>query len=569
LRRLAAILAADVVGYSRLMGVDEAGTLARLNRLRSERIEPLIASHHGRIFKVMGDGILVEFASVVDAVACAAAWQRGATGDDLCFRIGINIGDVIVEGEDIHGNGVNVAARLEGLADPGGICLSGSVHDEVRGKLDLAFEDMGPQQVKNIADPVRAWRVAGTTGPKPAPTRPPAAHTGKPSIAVLPLDNMSPGAAQDGFADGLTEDIITALSRTNHFNVTARNSSFAWKGKSPDIRDVARTLGVAYVLEGSVRQGGGRARITVQLIEAVSGTHVWADRYDRPLDDEFAVQDEIAQRVSSILMERVWQAAARNTVHKPRDEFGLYDHIYRGLEYLHRLDPVAMVEAREHYRAALALDPENDLVHIGLGFSYTISAFWSDPDDRFLARAHQHGLKLAELAPSSAQTWRLLSRTYCGMGRWDEGWSCVQRALTLDPNDGDIIANRGVFHIFNGEPEEGARWIDKVLALHADTPQTVDIMYYWKALAAFTAGDYTAALALLTRVSGHDFIRSELLAACHARLGQAGEAQAQAAAVLERFPGFRLAEVRFWRAFRNEADRKHLYGALRDAGLPD
>ncbi len=566
-RRLAAILAADIVGYSRLMAADEAGTLARVSQLRKEQLEPLIERHRGRVFKLMGDGILVEFASVVDAVSCAIAWQSSLTGEDLLFRIGVNLGDVMVEDGDIYGNGVNVAARLEAIADPGSICLSGNVYDEVRGKLDIAVEDMGAQTVKNIDMPVRTFRVVLHSAKRPEKSQTATANSNKPAIAVLPLNNMSSG--DDGFADGLTEDIITALSRSYGFDVTARNSTFAYKGKSPDIREVARALGVNYVLEGSVRQGSGRARITVQLIEAASGNHVWAERYDRPLDDEFAVQDEIAQRVSSILMERIWQDIARNITKKRRQDYSVYDHIFRGLELLHQLDPVAMVEAEEFFQAALDIDPNLVLGNLGMGFCFATQSFWSDPDNALLAKAHRHGLRLAQIAPDSAQTWRLLSRTYSGLGQWDEAWSCVRRALSLDPNDGDIIGNRGVFHIFNGEPDEAVEWLDKVLELHADTPQTVDIMQYWKALALFTAMDYAAAVTVLRNVSGHDFIKAELLAACLARLGQLDDALDQSRFVLEVYPTFRLSDVRLWKSFRRESDRQNLLYALREAGLPD
>ena len=412
-RRLAAILAADVVGYSHLMGADEVGTLERLTRLRMERIEPLIATHRGRVFKLMGDGILAEFASVVDAVSCAVAWQRGVAVEDLRFRIGINLGDVIAEDGDIYGNGVNVAARLESLSDPGGICLSGNVHDEVRDKLDLAFQNMGAQTVKNIAEPVRAYRIVLDAAAPAKTPRPMTPHSGKPALAVLPFNNMSGEASQEGFADGITEDIITALSRSYAFDVTARTSTFAYKGKSPDIRDVARALGVGYVLEGSVRRSGSRARITVQLIDASSGNHVWADRYDRGLDDEFAVQDEIAQRISSILTERVWQDVARSISQKRRQDYDAYDHAFRGLELLHRLDPVSMAQAQNDLQAALDLDPDLFYGHLGLGFSYTIaSSFWGDPDGAQMEKAHHHALRAAEIAPEAAQTYRLLSRTH-------------------------------------------------------------------------------------------------------------------------------------------------------------
>ena len=305
-RRLAAILAADVAGYSRLMGVDEEGTLAALKTCRRELIDPKIAEHRGRIVKTTGDGALVEFVSTVDAVRCALDIQRAmpACNADLPpekkieFRIGINVGDIIVDGDDIFGDGVNVAARLESISEPGGICISDVVHQQVSGRVEALFTDLGDQNLKNIARPVRAYRIAL----KEARVEPPAASTAapaafatpdRPSIAVLPFQNMSGDAEQDHFCDGLVEDIITTLSKLAGLRVIARNSSFVYKGRSIDVREAAKQLGVRYVLEGSVRKSGNRIRVTAQLIDAKDGTHLWAERYDRALDDIFAIQDEI------------------------------------------------------------------------------------------------------------------------------------------------------------------------------------------------------------------------------------------------------------------------------------
>ena len=578
-RRLAAILAADVVAYSRLMEEDEAGTLARLTKARMERIEPLIAAHRGRVFKLMGDGILVEFASVVDAVACAVAWQTDLAESDLRFRIGVNLGEVIVEDDDIYGNGVNIAARLEAVADPGGICLSGNVHDEVRGKLEIGLQDMGPQTLKNITEPVRAYRVvldaAASPQTEPPQTEPPQTQpaatnrSGKPVLAVLPLNNMSGDAAQDGFADGLTEDLISALSQSDGFDVTARNSTFAYKGKSPDIREVAQALGANYVLEGSIRQGRGRARITVQLIDAATGNHVWADRFDRSLDDEFAVQDEITQRISSILTERVWQDVARNIGRKQLQDYTAYDYGTRAMELLHRFDPDSMSQAQELCLAGLALDPDEKICHIIMGYCCQISAlFWDNQNGTLIALAHHHALRNDEIE-SDSQSYRLLSRTHIAHQRWDEAWDCIQRALRLDPNDGDIIGSRGTYHLFHGEYGEAVEWLDKVLEMHTDTPHTVDIMRYWKALAFFATTEYAAATALLRSISGLDFLKAQLMAACHVRLGETDKAKTQAAEVLRIYPTFRLQNINLWRNFYNQSDGQNLLEALREAGLPD
>ena len=307
-RRLAAIFAADVVGYSRLIRADEDGTLAALKNLQKDVIDPKLAAHHGRIVKLMGDGMLVEFGSVVDAVRAAVETQRAIAERNveipeekrIEFRIGVNLGDVVIDDDDIHGDGVNVAARLEGLAEPGGICVSGNVYEEVRDRTTFAFEDLGDQEVKNIDRPVRVWRwiaEAGMTASVAAKTDQPLPLPDKPSIAVLPFDNMSGDPEQEYFADGIAEDVITALSRFRSLFVIARNSSFSYKGTSPDIRTVARELGVRYVVEGSVRKAGNRVRITAQLIDATSGNHLWADRFDGSLDDVFDLQDQITEQI--------------------------------------------------------------------------------------------------------------------------------------------------------------------------------------------------------------------------------------------------------------------------------
>ena len=318
-RRLAAILAADVAGYSRLMGADEEGTHAALMALRREVSDPKVSQHRGRIVKTTGDGFLAEFASVVDAVRCAIELLREVAlrNDDvpserrIQFRIGINIGDIIVEADDIYGEGVNVAARLEALAEPGGVCVTRVVCDQVRDKLDVAFDDMGAQQVKNIARPVRVYRVRGETAAveaAPALAQPALPLPDKPSIAVLPFQNMSGDPEQEYFADGMVEEIITALSRIRWLFVIARNSSFAYKGQSPDVTRVGRELGVRYVLEGSVRKAGGRVRITAQLIDAQSGAHLWADRFDRTLDDIFELQDLVASNVAGAIEPKLRQS---------------------------------------------------------------------------------------------------------------------------------------------------------------------------------------------------------------------------------------------------------------------
>jgi TolB-like protein len=332
-RKLAAILAADIAGYSRLMGADEEGTLARLKAHRRELIDPKIAEHRGRIVKTTGDGLLVEFGSVVDAVRCAVELQgeMGRHNVDVPrerrieFRVGINLGDVVVEDGDIFGDGVNVAARLEGLAKPGGICISRVVRDQVRDKLDFVFEDLGEQQVKNIARSVRVYRVRDVTGAARIPAAPVLPLPDKPSIAVLPFANMSGDPEQEYFADGMVEEIITALSRIRWFFVIARNSSFTYKGQAVDVKQVGRELGVRYVLEGSVRKAGGRVRITAQLIDTVAGVHLWADRFEGSLEDVFDLQDKVAISVAGVIEPALQAAEAGRSAHRPTNDLTAYD----------------------------------------------------------------------------------------------------------------------------------------------------------------------------------------------------------------------------------------------------
>jgi adenylate cyclase len=366
-RRLTAILAADMAGYSRLMGADEEGTLDRLKAIRREISDPKIAGHHGRIVKTTGDGLLVEFGSVVDAVRCAVEVQQTMAEHNVDipaeqrieFRIGINLGDIILEDDDIFGDGVNVAARLEALAEPGGICVSRVVRDQVRDKLDVAFEDLGEQEVKNIARPVRVFRIRAITpavdaqgAPAPALALP-----DKPSIAVLPFANMSNDPEQEFFADGIAEDIITALSRYPSLFVIARNSCFTYKGHAVDVKQVGRELGVRYVLEGSLRKSGNRIRVTAQLVEAETGNHVWAERYDRDLADIFAVQDEITEAVTIAIAPAIAEAERQRAMRRPPESLDAWAAYQRGLWHLCKVTEEDFTIALKLFETGTHLDP--------------------------------------------------------------------------------------------------------------------------------------------------------------------------------------------------------------------
>jgi TolB-like protein len=362
-RQLSAILAADVAGFSRLIGLDEEGTLVRLKELRRTLIDPKINEHRGRIVKTMGDGLLVQFASAVDAVRCAVDMQRqmaeqdADTADDrkFEFRIGINVGDIVIDGDDIYGDGVNVAARLEGLSEPGGICVSLAVHDQVRDKLDLTFEDAGEQQLKNIARPVRVYRVQlGETVTKTVAALP---LPDKPSIAVLPFQNMSGDPEQEYFADGMVEEIITALSRFGQLFVIARNSSFTYKNRIVDVKQVGRELGVRYILEGSVRKAGNKVRITGQLVDSSTGAHLWADRFDGGLEDIFDLQDQVTASVVGAIAPKLEQAEIERSRRKPTESLDAYDYFLRGMPGTYHWTKEANSEALSHFYRAIEIDP--------------------------------------------------------------------------------------------------------------------------------------------------------------------------------------------------------------------
>jgi adenylate cyclase len=365
-RRLTAILAADVVGYSRLMGADEEGIPAALKAIRRELVDPRILEHRGRIVKTTGDGLLVEFASVVDAVRCAVEIQQAmparntglGANNRIELRIGINLGDVIVEGDDLYGDGVNIAARIEALADAGGVFVSNTVHDHVRDRLPFVFADLGEQQVKNIARPVRVYGVRDAAAKSPTATSPPLPLPDKPSIAVLPFANMSGDPEQEYFADGMVEEIITALSRIRWLFVIARNSSFTYKGQAVDVKQVGRELGVRYVLEGSVRKGGNRVRITAQLIDALTGTHLWADRFDGSLEDVFELQDQVAISVAGVIEPTLRQTEIERARRKRPDSLDAYDFYLRALPYAFAAMPEDADKALPLLDKAIELEPD-------------------------------------------------------------------------------------------------------------------------------------------------------------------------------------------------------------------
>ena len=474
-RKLAAILVADVAGYSRLMGEDETGTRARFNDQLDKVVRPIIHEHRGRLVKTMGDGFLVEFGSVLDAVQCAADIQsavgelQGDEPDDhkMLFRIGIHLGDVIVEGEDIHGHGVNIAARLEGLAEPGGICVSDMVHAGVRNKLALEFADLGEQSLKNIAEPVHAFNVilADASGSGAAPSD---ALFRRPAVAVLPFENISNDPEQEYFADGLTEDIITALSLWRSFPVIARNSTFAYKGQSPDIRTVGEELGARYVIEGSVRRTTERVRVTAQLINSETGHHVWAERYDRHIGDIFALQDEIAHRVAATVepeLEREEQKRSFASQPANLDAWGFYQ---RGMSHHHEYTKEGNQRARDMCERAVELDANFAPAYIGLAYSYyqDVRSDYVASHEDAVAELFKAVRRAIELDDLDARSHWILGLGYQISSQYDSAISEGKKAVELNPNFAYAHFALGGSYFFGGHPQEAIACLHKALELN-------------------------------------------------------------------------------------------------------
>jgi adenylate cyclase len=647
-RKLAAILAVDVVGYSRLMGADEAGTHARLKALRHDLIEPAIAAHHGRTVKLMGDGALVEFASVVDAVQCAVAIQRSMAEHDadtpqdrrIHLRIGVNLGDVIVEGDDIYGEGVNVAARLEQLAQPGEICISRTVFNHVRNKVDLGFEHRGEHKVKNIAEPVVVYRVlvdpksagtvieaararlarwnlpaataalavllaamAGIAWLKPwMPEADPAsvermafALPDKPSLAVLPFDNLNGDREQEYFVDGMTDDLITDLSKHSGLFVIARNSVFTYKGEPVKVQRVAEELGVRYVLEGSVRRAGDQVRINAQLIDAVTGGHLWAERYDGSVTDVFALQDQVAGSIVTALAVRLTgeeqSRAARTETENPQ----AYDAFLRGWAHYRRNTPDDLAKAIPHFEEAIALDPNYGRAHAALAVVY-----WADLERSFssgtglpltaeearqremhhLGEALKHPVPLAYQVASRQATWQ---------GRHQQAIAEAERAITLDANDPVGYEAMAIALIFAGQPAEGAEMISRAMRFD---PRYAHEYLYWLGLAQFGMERFDEATMSLTQASRADPEDERaliILAATYGHVGRVKEAESaiEQANELRRNRQEDLAEgplrvgldvflvgpytlddVDLW-PFKEQTDRERLREGLRLAGVAE
>jgi TolB-like protein/class 3 adenylate cyclase/cytochrome c-type biogenesis protein CcmH/NrfG len=583
-RHLAAILAADVVGYSALMERDEAGTFARLKAGRKQLFEPEIERHHGRIFKLMGDGLLAEFTSVVDAVECAVALQRGLTERDASVpederfqvRIGVNLGEVIVDGEDRYGEGVNIAARLEELAEPGGIYVSGKVSKEVEKKLAFGFEPLGERQLKNIAEPLSVYRVlidaSAAAGARhvyriadtPSVAAPRMAED-KPSIAVLPYENMSGDPGQQYFSDGITEDIITDLSRFRSLVVVARNSSFQFRGKGVDVRRIGRDLGVQYVVEGSVRKSADRLRITTQLIECAGGMHLWSERYDFRLTDLFAIQDEVVQSIVSSVAGQVSGAAFKRARRKRTEHLGAYDCLLHAMEWHRSTGPEADEECRRWYEKALELDPNCVEALGGLAVNALNEAFYSDAADRF-ERPLALATKAVALDPNNS--W-----SHCALGlatMWGRSLAAatshIETAVRLNPNDADQLMYCSSYYFFAGQFDVQRRLI---LAAKRLNPLPPSWYRFGEARSEYHQRNYEAAAQLLERMgTSPNYWVHNWLAACYVKLGKMPEAKREVAKALKLRGTLTLREIARM-PFAKADDRNHLVEPLREAGMPE
>jgi adenylate cyclase len=610
-RKLAAILAADVAGYSRLIGADEEGTLARLKAHRRELIDPKIAEHRGRLVKTTGDGMLIEFASVVDALRCATEIQAGITERNTVvpadarieFRVGVHQGDIVVEDGDIFGDGVNVAARLETLAEPGGICVSARVQEDAAGKLSLGFDDIGDQELKNIARPVRVFRVRSTLT-HPVPTeqvRGPKAHDApgsplsrsagegaerrrreagegsvpslalpdKPSVAVLPFANMSSDPEQEFFADGIAEDIITALSRYPSLFVIARNSCFTYKGRAVDVKQVGRELGVRYVLEGGLRKSGNRIRVTAQLVEADTGKHVWAERYDRDLADIFALQDEITEAVTIAIAPAIADAEQQRAMRKPPGSLDAWAAYQRGLWHASKVTPDDNVLAQGLFQQAIDLDPTLSGAYVGLAVAHAQAAdFQTRSRAEMRSSIEALARRAVALDGADAEARSLLANALWGRGDYQGALAEAERALATTPNLAFAHHMLGATLIFSGRAKEGLKALERSIRLDPRHPRS-EVRLNQMALGLYFSGDYAGAVEVAKRAirSYPDFPNYyRWLAAALGQMGRIEEAKEALQKAMEIVPASFQSSVRERVPWMRPEDHAHMLEGLRKAG---
>jgi adenylate cyclase len=579
-RRLAAIMATDVVGYSRLIRADEEGTLAALKALRADIIDPKLAEHHGRIVKLMGDGMLAEFPSVVDAVRAAVETQRAVTEHNsglpedkrIRFRVGINLGDVVIDGDDIHGDGVNVAARLEGLAEAGGICISGSVHDQVRDRLDLAFEDMGEQTVKNIARPIRVWRWleaarAGSTMARSEPLSLP----DKPSIAVLPFTNMSGDPEQEYFADGITQDIVTALSKIAELLVIFVDAMVSHSITNPKTLEVATGLGVSHFLKWSVRKAGNRVRVSTQLVVANTGRNLWAERYDRELTDIFALQDDITQEIVTAMQVNLTEGEQARLRRRQTENIAAWECYVRGISKHRRFTRDGTAAARTLFEQALALDP-----NFGAAWAYLGRSHWQDARAGWSELPHASLERAAECVERSLAIDDAYPEAHTSLGmvrtlqrRFEEAIAAGERSIDLGPNVAESYVMLALTLSYVGKPEKGVALIDKAMRL---SPFYHDNWLGVLANGYRMLGRYEESIALehgRLKRNPENFYSDFRLAVLYMELGREQEARAHVAEAIKKNRNLSLRQIRFCEPYQDEKYLERYLDDLRKAGLPE
>ena len=577
-RRLAAIFTADVAGYSRLVGADEEGTIDRLSAHRRELIEPKIAEHQGRLVKTTGDGVLAEFASPVKAVRCAIDVQHGMAarnvdipeGSRIEFRIGINLGDVVVDDDDIYGDGVNIAARLENIAEPGSVFISRAVRDFVTDTAELVLEDLGERELKNIAKPVQVFRIAAPAQAVAASQAPAPAVPQKPSIAVLPFTNMSGDAEQEYFSDGMTEDLITDLSKISALFVIARNSSFAYKGRLVKVQEIGRDLGVRFVLEGSIRKSGNRVRITAQLIDAESGGHLWAERFDRDLTDIFATQDEVVEKIVRALAVTLTQGEEKRLGRRGTANVAAYEAVLRARELLGGATRETVAQARAMYQRAIELDASYAVPHAGLAAT-AVSNYvsdWADDPGAELDQAERWARRALELDESEPFAHMALGHVLLWRRDHDGALAEFRSMIALDPNFAQGHSATGLALMYAGRAAEALEAF--ALSKRLD-PHYPSIVLHYLAQANFSLGNYgTAAKQLLERIArtpGTDLSRM-MLAACYGHLGRVEEARAAWAELLKVNPDFSLEQRKRVLPYKDPRDFARIADGLAKAGLP-
>ena len=569
-RRLAAILAADVVGYSARMSADEAGTQAQMSAWIAERIRPLIEKHGGRIVKLMGDGILAEFASVVDAVSCALEWQGDADPAFAC-RIGINLGDIIAEGGDIFGDGVNIAARLEGVAEPGGICISDFVQSQVKNKVEAELEDLGEMSLKNIPEPMRVWRlIAGHQAEVAAPLALPE----KPSIAILPFDNMSTDPEYAYLADGMSEDLITALSKVRWFFVIARNSTFTYKGQAVDITRIGRELGVKYVMEGSVRKAGNRVRVTAQLIDAVTGGHVWAERYDRQLDDIFDLQDEMTQTIIGAVEPEISAVERARVSSKAPETLDAWESFQRGVHHMWSYSEGDHENALKFLTRATELDPGFAPAHAYLAYVHYQGCVmhWSEDFDASLAAGMASARRAMLADPRDAVAYFGLARIEMMKGNQREALEALNTSVSLNPSFAQAYHGLSMALAMDGQYEAALEAGEMAERLSPRDP----IMWATFAVQSFIyllSRQFEPALEWAEKTLRHPnsagYWPHAMMAASLAHLGRLDEARRQAQMMLQNVPRLTIGELAgLYKPTDPKALDPYLDG-LRLAGIPE